>query len=76
MKLSISLPARDVETIDRYAAAAGLPSRSAVVQAAVAHLRERSLKEDYKASFRQWAADESNRAWDAVVADGLADEAW
>ncbi|MDR0594391.1 MAG: ribbon-helix-helix protein, CopG family [Bifidobacteriaceae bacterium] len=76
MKLSISLPARDVETIDRYAAAEGLPSRSAAVQAAVAQLRELGLKEDYKASFREWAADQSNQAWDAVAADGLADEAW
>ena len=45
VSLSVSLPDEDVEFIDRYRAAHGEPSRSAVVRKALALLREDELRE-------------------------------
>ncbi|MDR1442385.1 MAG: ribbon-helix-helix protein, CopG family [Bifidobacteriaceae bacterium] len=76
MNLSVSLPESDVEVLDRYAGARGLPSRSAAIQEAVDRLRDTLLREDYKASFQEWAANPANAVWDASVGDGLSDETW
>lgn len=73
MKLSVSLPPRDLETLDRYASAHGLPSRSAAVQEAIRRLRRGELEEDYAVAFTEW--DESSDAplWNTTVSDGLGD---
>jgi predicted transcriptional regulator len=68
------LQQRDVEAIDRYAAARGMRSRSAVVREAIAQLREVELQEAYKESFREWAADPCSADWEVAAGDGLSDE--
>lgn len=73
MKLSVSLPDEDVTFIDAYAESAGVESRSAVVQRAIAALRAQRLEQDYEAAFAEW--DESGEAalWEATLADGMSD---
>jgi Arc/MetJ-type ribon-helix-helix transcriptional regulator len=71
MKLSVSLPAEDVEFVDSYVARTGEPSRSSAIHRAIELLRAASLEYEYASAFDEW--DESE--WDATAADGLADAA-
>lgn len=66
-KLSASLADDDVEFIDRYAQAHGVPSRSAVIQRALSLLRASELRGDYAAAWAEWEDD----VWDRATADGL-----
>ena len=76
MKLSISLPAKDVALIDRYVADEGAPSRSAVIRKAVDLLRHEQLVQQYKEAFREWRESGEAEIWDRAVGDGLDDERW
>ena len=70
MKVSVSLPANDLEFIDRFASEHGVDSRSQVVQRAVSLLRAAELGDDYAAAWDEW--DESDAdAWDAALSDGI-----
>lgn len=71
MKLSVSLTAKDLETLDRYAAEAGLPSRSAAVQRAIRLLDQAELENAYEAAWNEWEATDDKDAWDMTTADGL-----
>ncbi|MDR1386214.1 MAG: ribbon-helix-helix domain-containing protein [Propionibacteriaceae bacterium] len=73
MRLSVSLPERDVVFLDEYASRTDLESRSAVLRRAIEELRDEVLKADYLAAFSEW--DESGEAvlWDVVSGDGLGD---
>jgi hypothetical protein len=73
VKLSVSLPDEDVATLDDYARAHGLRSRSAALQRAVQMLRTPELEQDYAAAWDEWAASGEQAAWEATAADGLAD---
>lgn len=75
MKLSVSLPAEDVEFLDAYASQIGLASRSAVVQRAIELLRSGGLGPAYEAAWREW--DETGEAalWEVVASDGAAVDA-
>lgn len=73
MKLSVSLPERDVQTLDEYAREQGLPSRSAVVQRAIALLRHPALERDYGAAWLEWESAGDEPDWDTAVGDGLTD---
>jgi Arc/MetJ-type ribon-helix-helix transcriptional regulator len=75
MKLSVSLPAEDVATLDEYVRATGLPSRSAAVQHAVRMLRLPHLEQDYEAAWAEWEAAGDQAAWNAATADGMTDAA-
>ncbi|GAA3634540.1 ribbon-helix-helix domain-containing protein [Microlunatus ginsengisoli] len=75
MKLSVSLPDEDVATLDEFARAAGLASRSAAVQYAVRLLRLPELEQDYEAAWSEWAGSPDHEAWEATSGDGLADAA-
>jgi Arc/MetJ-type ribon-helix-helix transcriptional regulator len=75
MKLSVSVPDEDVATLDAYAREQGLRSRSAAVQHAIRLLRHPDLEQDYAAAWDEWAASGEAAAWEASVADGLADAA-
>lgn len=50
MKISISLPDKDIAALDEFARAPGLASRSAAVQYAVHMLRLPELEQDYEAA--------------------------
>ncbi len=75
MKLSVSLPAEDVEVLDEYARSSGLASRSAVVQYAIRMLRGSGLDQDYADAWNEWESSGEQAAWDGTVADGLVDAA-
>lgn len=71
MKVSISLPADDVEFVDSYAAVQGIGSRSAVLRKAVGLLRATELGDAYEQAWASWASSDDAQAWDAAAADGL-----
>ena len=72
MKLSISLPDKDVAFIDRHVAENGEESRSAVIRKALRRLRSEELKKAYLQRWSEW--DDEDDIWDVTVADGLEDE--
>ena len=69
MKVSVSLPAEDVDFVDHYARDRGT-TRSAVMHEAVQMLRRRDLALDYEAANDEWAASGEADVWDAVAGDG------
>jgi Arc/MetJ-type ribon-helix-helix transcriptional regulator len=71
MKVSVSLADEDVEFLDAYAQAQGMPSRSAVVQRAVRLLRVSELGPAYAKAWDEWAAEPDAHLWDATIGDGL-----
>jgi Arc/MetJ-type ribon-helix-helix transcriptional regulator len=75
VKVSISLPEKDLAALDEYARAAGLRSRSAAVQQAIRLLRQPGLEDDYAAAWDEWEASGERAAWETTTADGLADAA-
>lgn len=75
MKLSISLSEAEVAALDKYAHAAGLPSRSAAIQQAIRLLGDPELEESYAAAWEEWEASGEAAAWESTAADGLADAA-
>ncbi|MGH8925509.1 MAG: ribbon-helix-helix domain-containing protein [Acidimicrobiia bacterium] len=72
MKLSVSLPAEDVEFLDEYARAQGYKSRSAVVQRAVRMLRLDEITPAYAEAWEEWSASGEAELWDLTTGDGLA----
>jgi Arc/MetJ-type ribon-helix-helix transcriptional regulator len=72
MKLSVSLPAEDVEFLDSYAQAQGIESRSAVVHKAVGLLKAAQLTDAYEDAWGAWDSSGEAAAWESAAADGLA----
>lgn len=72
MKLSVSLPAEDVEFLDEYAKVQGYESRSAVVHKAVRLLRASELGSEYADAWAEWSDSGDARVWEIVLGDGLA----
>jgi Arc/MetJ-type ribon-helix-helix transcriptional regulator len=75
MKLSVSLSEEDVATLDRYADAVGLTSRSAAIQRAIRMLGDPALDAAYAAAWDEWEASGDAAAWETSLADGLVDAA-
>lgn len=71
MKVSVSLPDEDVEFLDSYAQARGLPSRSAVVHKAVRLLRGDELVPAYEDAFASWDQTDDADDWDVTAGDNL-----
>ena len=71
MKLSVSIPDKDLEFLDEYAEKVGLPSRSAAVQKAIRLLRTAELAEAYEAAFEEWHASGDAPLWDTTAGDGI-----
>ena len=71
MKLSVSIPDDDVEFLDAYAQAQGLPSRSAVLHKAVRLLRGTELSLAYEDAFVSWDESEDAAEWDVTTGDSL-----
>jgi Arc/MetJ-type ribon-helix-helix transcriptional regulator len=72
MKLSISLPAEDVDRLDEFARAAGLPTRSAAIQRAIRLLDTAKLEAEYASAWDEWESSGEQAAWEGTVGDGLA----
>lgn len=75
MKVSVSLPAEDVQFLDAYAATEGFGSRSAVLHRAVRLLRAAELGPAYEEAFADWEQSGAAGAWDPTAADGLRSDA-
>jgi metal-responsive CopG/Arc/MetJ family transcriptional regulator len=73
MKLSVSLPDKEVEFLDKYATEHE-ESRSATVLRAVRLLREEDLVDQYAAAYQEWEESGEAEVWDAVAGDGLEDD--
>ena len=71
MKVSVSLPAEDVEFLDQYARSIGAGSRSAVIQRAIRLMRAAELGSVYARAWEEWAAEGDAAAWDGVAGDGI-----
>lgn len=75
MKLSISLREDEVAAIDAYARKAGMASRSAVIQRAIASLRNPGLEDAYANAWDEWETGGEQADWEHTSADGLRDKA-
>jgi Arc/MetJ-type ribon-helix-helix transcriptional regulator len=71
MKLSVSLPAEDVEFLDQLARSQSRGTRSSILHLAVTALREQELAKEYEQAAAEWAAGDGD-AWEAAAGDGLA----
>ena len=69
MKLSVSLPEEDIEFLDAYATAEGVPSRSAVIRRAVRLLRDAEVEAAYADAWDEWSSTPDAQLWDATAAD-------
>jgi Arc/MetJ-type ribon-helix-helix transcriptional regulator len=75
MKISVSLPDSDVAFLDEYAGRHDVDSRSAVVQEAVAMLRESQLEVAYAQAWQEWEHSTDADLWESASGDGLGDAA-
>ncbi len=71
MKVSVSLPAEDVNFLDQYAKQEGYESRSAVLHKAVRLLRASGLGAAYEEAWREWAGSGEEELWESTSANGL-----
>lgn len=71
MKVSVSLPAEDVEFLDEYAASQGIGSRSAAVHKAVRLLRASGLGAAYEDAWTDWTETDDSQLWETTTDDGL-----
>lgn len=70
MKLSVSLPAADIDVLDEHVRRRGLPSRSAALRDAIRMLREPELEQAYEAAWLEWESSEARALWEGTSADG------
>lgn len=71
MKLSVSLPDEDIDFLDEYAKAQGIPTRSAVMQKAVRLLRSSALGPSYEDAWREWTESGEDAAWETALDDSI-----
>ncbi|HEU4849684.1 MAG TPA: type II toxin-antitoxin system ParD family antitoxin [Terrimesophilobacter sp.] len=71
MKLSVSLPADDVEFLDEETRAGRYGSRSAALKAAVTVLRQAAITDSYAEAWEEWEQSGDDALWDSVASDGL-----
>ncbi|MDA8329877.1 MAG: ribbon-helix-helix domain-containing protein [Candidatus Dormibacteraeota bacterium] len=71
MKVSVSLPAEDIQFLDQYAESQRFPSRSAVLHQAVRLLRGAQLGPAYEDAFLEWEESGEATAWDQTAGDGV-----
>ena len=69
----MSLSESDVASLDTYARAAGLKSRSAAIQQAIRLLGDPELQSAYEEAWQEWEASGDAETWESATADGLAD---
>jgi Arc/MetJ-type ribon-helix-helix transcriptional regulator len=71
MKVSVSLPADDLQFVDDEALSDRYGSRSAVIHAAIRLLKDASYHDSYAIAWDEWEADGEDVVWEAAAADGL-----
>jgi antitoxin MazE9 len=71
VKVSVSLPAEEIEFLDAFVRERGLDSRSAALQQAVRVLRTGELGAAYEGAWEEWASSGDADLWDRTSKDGL-----
>lgn len=71
MKISVSLPADDVEFLNTYARSQGIASRSAAVQKAVQLLRASERGQAYEDAWQEWSSSGEEHVWAPATGDGI-----
>jgi Arc/MetJ-type ribon-helix-helix transcriptional regulator len=71
VKISVSLPAVDVELLDTYAHTHAFASRSATLQHAIDLLRQAELADAYEQAWDEWDGSGEAQLWETVSVDGL-----
>ena len=71
VKISVSLPAAEVEFLDEYAHQRDVGSRSAAVLRGIELLRQADLSDAYEEAWDEWEASGDAELWDPAAADGL-----
>ena len=71
MKVSISLPEKEVDLLDEYARTRRMKSRSAVVRKAVKLLQTEQLGDDYAAAWAEWTAADDSAGWERTTDHGI-----
>lgn len=71
MKLSVSLPASDVDFLDAYSEAEGLLSRSAALQRAVRLLKATTLGDAYRDAWVEWQNSGDEALWAQANTDDM-----
>jgi len=66
----VSLPEDEVEFLDAYAKARGIPSRSAAMKRAIRSLRVSELAGNYADAWEEWT-EASEETWAATTGDGI-----
>ena len=74
VKVSTTLPERDVDFIERYTIRNNLPNRAAAYQAAVRALRHEDLMRQYEEADKEWYESGEVEVWECTVGDGIEDE--
>lgn len=74
MRMSISVPAADADTLDEYVRTHPGHTRSSALQVAIGMLREQSLTEQYDLAMDEWAESGQAADWDVAVADSIGPE--
>jgi hypothetical protein len=71
VKVSLSIPALDIEFLDSYAHEHGIESRSAAVHRAIGLLRASELGDAYEQAWQEWEESGEAELWEPTVADAL-----
>jgi Arc/MetJ-type ribon-helix-helix transcriptional regulator len=71
VKLSVSLPAEDVDFLDRYAREQQVASRSAVLHRALRLLQATELEGAYAEAWDEWERSGDAGVWEAAAGDGI-----
>ena len=66
MKVSLSLPERDIAFLDQYAATHASRSRSAVIREAIDALRLNGLEDAYRDAWDEWTESGEADVWRSV----------
>lgn len=66
MKISVSLPDKDVDFLDALVLEGSAESRSAGIHLAVRTLRASRLESAYEATWREWHESGEAAAWDRM----------
>jgi Arc/MetJ-type ribon-helix-helix transcriptional regulator len=70
LKISVSLPAEDLEFLDTFRRTNGFHSRSAVVHIAIFMLQGAHLASSYEAAWAEWKDSPESAAWAAASTYG------
>jgi antitoxin ParD1/3/4 len=75
-KLSVTIEPTLLDFLERYQASYARKTKSAVVEEALALLRERELERAYREAAQEWLENPDAPLWESTAGDGLARGEW